>query len=72
MTAVLLDTHAWTWSLSSDGRLSPAAMAEIAGAELVLVSPISFFEISQKVRLGKMARDGSLCQAPGCASPVAG
>lgn len=53
MTAVLPDTHAWTWSLSSDGRLSPAALAEIAGAELVLVSPISFFEISQKVRLGK-------------------
>jgi PIN domain nuclease of toxin-antitoxin system len=53
VTAVLPDTHAWTWSLSSDGRLSPAALAEIAGAELVLVSPISFFEISQKVRLGK-------------------
>ena len=53
MTAVLLDTHAWTWSLSSDSRLSSAALAEIAGAELVLVSPISFFEISQQVRLGK-------------------
>jgi PIN domain nuclease of toxin-antitoxin system len=53
VTAVLLDTHAWTWSLSSDSRLSAAALAEIAGAELVLVSPISFFEISQKVRLGK-------------------
>ena len=53
MTAVLLDTHAWIWSLSSDSRLSSAALAEIAGAELVLVSPISFFEISQQVRLGK-------------------
>jgi PIN domain nuclease of toxin-antitoxin system len=53
VTAVLLDTHAWTWSLSSDSRLSSAALAEIAGAELVLVSPISFFEISQQVRLGK-------------------
>ncbi|MBU6320241.1 MAG: type II toxin-antitoxin system VapC family toxin [Alphaproteobacteria bacterium] len=53
MTAVLLDTHAWTWSLSSGSRLSSAALAGIAGAEVVLVSPISFFEISQKVRLGK-------------------
>jgi len=53
VTAVLLDTHAWIWSLSSDSRLSSAALAEIAGAELVLVSPISFFEISQQVRLGK-------------------
>lgn len=53
MTAILLDTHAWTWSLSSDSRVSSAALAEIAGADLVLVSPISFFEISQKVRLGK-------------------
>lgn len=53
MTALLLDTHAWTWSLSTDNRLTPSARAAIAGAELVLVSPISFFEIAQKVRLGK-------------------
>lgn len=53
MTAILLDTHAWTWSLSADNRLSPQASAAIANAELVLVSPISFFEIAQKVRLGK-------------------
>lgn len=53
MTAILLDTHAWTWSLSADIRLTPIARAAIARAELVLVSPISFFEIAQKVRLGK-------------------
>ncbi len=53
MTAILLDTHAWTWSLSADARLSAPAKAGIANAELVLVSPISFFEIAQKVRLGK-------------------
>ncbi|CAA7612169.1 type II toxin-antitoxin system VapC family toxin [Magnetospirillum sp. UT-4] len=53
MTAFLLDTHAWAWSLSGDGRLSAAALNAIDGADTVLVSPISFFEIAQKVRLGK-------------------
>jgi PIN domain nuclease of toxin-antitoxin system len=51
--AVLLDTHAWAWSLTGDDRLSPAAVAAIEQAEAVFVSPISFFEIGQKVRFGK-------------------
>lgn len=53
MTAVLLDTHAWAWSLTGDARLSAKATDAILGADLVTVSPISFFEIAQKVRLGK-------------------
>lgn len=53
MTALLLDTHAWVWSLDRSDRLSPAAMAAIDAADTVLVSPISFFEIAQKVRIGK-------------------
>ena len=53
MTKVLLDTHAWAWSLAGDARLSEPALAAIAAADTVLVSPISFFEIAQKVRLGK-------------------
>ena len=53
MTAVLLDTHAWAWSLSGDRRLSPGAVASLEAAQTVYVSPISFFEIAQKVRLGK-------------------
>lgn len=53
MTAVLLDTHAWVWSFADDALLSPAARAAIVSADAVLVSPISFFEIGQKVRLGK-------------------
>lgn len=55
MTAILLDTHAWAWSLSGDDRLSKPALAAIATADTVQVSPISFFEIAQKVRLGKWA-----------------
>ena len=53
MTPVLLDTHAWVWSLTGDGRLSPRALAAMEDADTVFVSPISFFEIAQKVRLGK-------------------
>lgn len=53
MTSVLLDTHAWAWSLTGDDRLSPRAMAAIQNADAVMVSPITFFEIPRKVRLGK-------------------
>lgn len=53
MTAVLLDTHAWAWSLTGDLRLSTKATALITEADSVFVSPISFFEIGQKVRIGK-------------------
>lgn len=53
MTAVLLDTHAWVWSLDADDRLSAPARTAIAAADSVFVSPITFFEIAQKVRIGK-------------------
>jgi PIN domain nuclease of toxin-antitoxin system len=53
MKAVLLDTHAWVWSLTRDARLSTKASVAIEQAESVQVSPISFLEIGQKVRLGK-------------------
>lgn len=53
MKSILLDTHAWAWSLIGDFRLSEAALAAIDRAEIVLVSPISFFEIAQKVKLGE-------------------
>lgn len=53
MKAVLLDTHVWAWSLTENQRLSAKARATIAQAQTVSLSPISFFEIGQKVRLGK-------------------
>lgn len=53
MRSVLLDTHSWAWSLTASGRLSGRAVAEIASADQTLVSPVSFFEIAQKVRIGK-------------------
>ena len=53
MRGILLDTHAWAWSLLGDPLLSDRARAAIAEAQTVFVSPISFFEIAQKVRIGK-------------------
>jgi PIN domain nuclease of toxin-antitoxin system len=56
LTEILLDTHAWAWSLIEGSLLSSAARAHIQKASAVLVSPISFYEIAQKVRLGKWSQ----------------
>ncbi len=53
MRHVLLDTHAWAWSLTGDARLSARATAAMLQAETVFISTISLFEIGQKARLGK-------------------
>ncbi len=58
MKTILLDTHVWAWSLTADQRLSHDALGAMTTAETVLVSPISFFEIAQKVRLGKWPEMG--------------
>jgi PIN domain nuclease of toxin-antitoxin system len=55
VTGVLLDTHAWVWSLTDPGRLSAGARRAIERADAVMVSPISFFEIAQKVHRGGIA-----------------
>lgn len=53
MKAVLLDTHIWAWSLYQYSKLSTNAQDAIERAEVIHVSPVSFYEIGQKVRLGK-------------------
>ncbi len=53
LTTLLLDTHVWAWSLSNDPRISGRAREGIVEARTILVCAISFFEIAQKVRLGK-------------------
>jgi PIN domain nuclease of toxin-antitoxin system len=53
LRGVLLDTHALVWNLHEPRRLGARARSAIEGATDVLVSPISFFEIGQRVRLGK-------------------
>ncbi|RCW87694.1 type II toxin-antitoxin system VapC family toxin [Phyllobacterium bourgognense] len=53
MKSILLDTHAWAWSLYKSPRLSAKFISTVEQAEAVFVSPVSFFEIGQKVRIGK-------------------
>ena len=49
---IQLDTHTWAWSLLNKG-LSPMARFTLENAETTWVSPVSIYEIAQKVRLGK-------------------
>jgi len=52
VAALLLDTHVWAWSLT--GTAMPNALTKaLQSAEVIYISPISLFEIGQKVRLGK-------------------
>ncbi len=53
MSAVLLDTHAWIWSLMAPARLGQGAKEAITGADAVFVSPISVYEVTRKAHLGK-------------------
>ena len=58
---ILLDTHAFVWTVGGDGRLGPrarAAVEEAASADGVLVSAITPWEIAllvekRRLRLGR-------------------
>ncbi|MEM6931985.1 MAG: type II toxin-antitoxin system VapC family toxin [Pseudomonadota bacterium] len=50
---VLLDTHAWVWMLTNDPNLTDAARQAAKTADVVRLSPVSVFEVAQKVRVGK-------------------
>ena len=60
MTALLLDTHAWVWSLFAARELGEAPARAIATATTVYVAPCTFYEIAQKHRLGKWPEMGSV------------
>lgn len=53
VTTVLLDTHVIAWGLYEFNRLSSRARLIISDSDVRLISPISFYEIAQKVGLGK-------------------
>jgi PIN domain nuclease of toxin-antitoxin system len=53
LKAVLLDTHAWAYSIIDDRKLGRGVKQAMNEAAAILISPISVFEIAQKVRLGK-------------------
>lgn len=51
--AALLDTHVWAWSMLVHPKLSQSARKILADQGGIVISPVSVFEIGQKVRLGK-------------------
>lgn len=54
---VLLDTHVLIWWQAGGSRLSPAAARAIDGADVVLVSPLSCWELATLHRLGRIILD---------------
>lgn len=54
MSRLLLDTHAFIWWVLDDDRLPKGARRRITGAEEVLVSAASAWEIRTKYRIGKL------------------
>ncbi len=74
MSAILLDTHAWVWSLMDPVRLGDTVKSVIREADSVHVSPISVYEIVRKARRGQwseivphldaLVADGQTVSAP--------
>lgn len=69
---VLLDTHVFAWSLIAPNALPSRALNALQSGASVFVPPIAFYEIAQKVRLGKwpamdqhVDRLDALCAAQG-------
>jgi PIN domain nuclease of toxin-antitoxin system len=54
---ILLDTHIFLWLVSNSPRLTSQARALIRDAEKIFVSSATIWEISIKVRLGKLKVD---------------
>jgi PIN domain nuclease of toxin-antitoxin system len=53
MASFLLDTHAWSWNMTGDPRLPARTLKLMEEADAIFLSPVSVYEIAQKVRLGK-------------------
>jgi len=54
---ILLDTHVLLWLVDNSPRLTPKARTIIREAERVFFSSASIWEISIKIRLGKLRVD---------------
>lgn len=54
MSAILLDTCALLWLGNGDASLSHDALRAIENADIVYVSPVSLWEVSNKCRQGKL------------------
>jgi PIN domain nuclease of toxin-antitoxin system len=53
LTSYLLDTHVWAWAIKFDRQLPKRIAGLLIDAAAIHVSAITFYEIAQKVRLGK-------------------
>jgi PIN domain nuclease of toxin-antitoxin system len=54
---ILLDTHVLLWWQAGGERLSTAAARAIARADVILVSPISCWEVASLLASGRIALD---------------
>lgn len=54
---VLVDTHALLWWHADRSQLSAAAAAAMSGAELIFVSPITFWEVGMLRSKGRIELD---------------
>jgi len=55
--AILLDTHTLLWWQAGGDRLSTAAASAIRGADEILVSPVSCWEVSMLEAKGRIELD---------------
>jgi len=51
---LLLDTHVWLWALGNPTRLSAEARHAIRGADAVVLSVASIWEVGVKHALGRL------------------
>lgn len=57
---LLLDTHILLWALADDPRLTGAHRTALGGAEAILVSAATIWEIAVKHAAGKLSVDGDI------------
>lgn len=54
MSAFLLDTHVILWLATNPDRIPAAVRTELEQAEEIFVSAVSWYELSQKARWGRL------------------
>ena len=60
---LLLDTHAFLWWWAGDRKLGAKIRSTIGGADTVLVSAVSAWEMTIKMSLGKLRFEGGIGDA---------
>lgn len=57
---LLLDTHIWLWLLENPSRIPASVLAQLEGAETLLLSSASVWEMAIKEQLGKLKTRGGV------------